>query len=422
MRTKASWNDLLQIEAEILELEERVAGGLADYRAIHPQLFSRHGWDLLPEERLFRMLLPFLRAQVKRAKTAMPELYASRLAGIEAEDLRSAEDWYLIPPLIKDDDLERGLSGFRSLVAQNPLILRPQDLTEPAAAFVSGGSLGKATPTFVTRADREREIQAWRRGHDYHGLTPGDTVLYTYNSSHKGGQWMQESLWAHGVNVIPRRPEEGPERVLENIRDYGVNALFTVQQPLDHAGRQAKAAGINLYSLVQASLEHPEFEGLLIPDDQDRKQVEFIFLGGFEIVPLALELAEQYLDCTPIATLLGSSEAIPQACSTHPGLTPNGVCHYNHLHLLQSPHYVELVRPSEKGWVPVAKGETGLLVYTSWARDGTIWIRYAPGDIATLLLEEGECPCGLYSPVISGVRRANVQENEALLLTGCAAG
>lgn len=422
MRTPDTWTDLLRVEPDFLELEKRVAGGLTDYRLIHPAIFSRHGWDLLPEERLFRMILPFLRLQVSRAKTAMPELYASRLAEIEAEEIRSAAHWRQIPPFVKDDDLERGLPGFRTLAAQNPGLLRPRDLAEPTAVFGSGGSLGKATPTFVTLRDREREIQAWRRGHDYHGLTPGDTVLYTYNPSHKGGQWMQESLWAHGVNVLPRRPDEGPERVLENIRDYGVNALFTVQQPAEGAGRQAKAAGINLYSLVQASLEYPEFEGLLVPDEHGKKQVEFIFLGGFEIVPLALELAEQYLDCTPIATLLGSSEAIPQACSTHPGLTPGGICHYNHLHLLQGPHYVELVKPSEKGWVPVTKGETGLLVYTSWARDGTLWIRYAPGDIAVCLLDEGECPCGLYPPVIAGVRRANVQESEALLLTGCAAG
>jgi phenylacetate-coenzyme A ligase PaaK-like adenylate-forming protein len=70
----------------------------------------------------------------------------------------------------------------------------------------------------------------------------------------------------------------------------------------------------------------------------------------------------------------------------------------------------------------VIKGETGLLIYTSWARDGTLWIRYAPGDAATLMLDEGECPCGIYSPVITGVSRANLQEQAELFITGCAAG
>jgi phenylacetate-coenzyme A ligase PaaK-like adenylate-forming protein len=63
-----------------------------------------------------------------------------------------------------------------------------------------------------------------------------------------------------------------------------------------------------------------------------------------------------------------------------------------------------------------------LLVYTSWARDGTIWLRYAPGDMATLLLGEGECPCGLHSPVISGVTRKQAAEQTDLLVAGCAAG
>jgi phenylacetate-coenzyme A ligase PaaK-like adenylate-forming protein len=71
--------------------------------------------------------------------------------------------------------------------------------------------------------------------------------------------------------------------------------------------------------------------------------------------------------------------------------------------------------------VPVQKGEQGLLVFTSWARDGTIWIRYAPGDVATLFLGEGECPCGLRSPVIDDVHRMNPAEQEDLFSAGCAA-
>jgi phenylacetate-coenzyme A ligase PaaK-like adenylate-forming protein len=289
-------------------------------------------------------------------------------------------------------------------------------------AFGSGGSLGSYTPTFVTQDDRAREIHAWRRGHDYHGLVPGDTALYTYNTTHKGGQWMQESLLAHGVEVCLRRPEEDPRRVLENMRHYRANVLFTVQQPYQALAQQAKAAGINLHSLLMVSLENPRYHGLLLPDREGKRQVEFVFLGGFEVVPYARQLMETYLPDTPCATLLGSSEAIPQAASTNPRLTPQGVCHYNNLHLLHAPHYIELLKPQGDAWVPVSKGEAGLLVYTSWARDGTIWLRYTPGDVATLLLDEGECPCGLRSPVISDVTRKRASEQEELLLAGCAAG
>lgn len=423
MHRPEAWGSLLEIEPEFLQLERRIrAGEIDDFNSVPPEAFAWHAWDLIEEARLFEMMLPFLRWQVERAARTMPEIYARNLQAVRPAELRSPADWHRIPPLVKDDDADLGLRGFRELAARNPGVLRPNDLQQAAAVFGSGGSLGRYTPNYLTRQDREREVQAWRRGHDYHGLTAGDRALYTYNTTHKGGQWMQESLWQHGVEVFLRRPEEGPRRVLENLRDYEANVLFTVQQPYESLQSQAKAAGINLHSLVMVSLENPELRGILIPDENGRKQIEFVFLGGFEIVPYARELVDEYLDGTPIATLLGSSEAIPQACSTNPRLTPGAACHFNQLHLLQGPHYVEVLKPGGGSWIPVEKGEEGLLVYTSWARDGTIWIRYAPGDVATRVLDEGECPCGLRSPVIAGVRRKNISQREQLLLDGCAAG
>jgi phenylacetate-CoA ligase len=413
----------MRVESAFLVLEERIlSGALHDFRQIHPEAFSWRGWDLLPEERLFQMMLPFLRSQLERAARSMPSIYGKRLNDIHGDDIHSIKDWQHVPILMKDPDPVTGTEGFRQDVNEKPTLMKPTDVRGASIAFGSGGSLGRYTPTFVTTLDRAREAQAWRRGHAYHGLTPGDVALYTYNTTHKGGQWMQESLALHGVDVLLRRPEETSIDVLRNLRDYGANVLFTVQQPPEVLQDQAKAAGINLHTLVAASLENPEYKGILLPDEAGRKQVEFIFLGGFEIVPYALELIEDYLEGTPAATLLGSSEAIPQACSTNPSLTPTGVCHYNNLHLLNGPHYIEVVARDLNGWRPVEQGEEGYLVYTSWAREGTIWLRYAPGDLATLLSKEGQCPCGIYSKVIGGVRRANLTEQADLFESGCAAG
>lgn len=422
MRTANAWQDLLQLEPEFLELEKAVReGALADYRAIPPEAFAWHAWDLLPQERLFALIWPFILQQLERASRCMPRIYGVQLGEVAPQALRP-QDWHSLPLLFKDDHAPSGSPGFRAAAAADPRALLPADAVQGQAAFVSGGSLGRATPTFVSLADRQREVSAWRRGHDYHGLQAGDTALYTYNTTHKGGQWMQESLLAHGVNTLLRRPEENAAQVLENIRRYRVNALFTVQQPYEIMQSQSKAAGLNLHSLIAASLENPQFEGLLLPDNDGRRQIEFLFLGGFPIVPYARELLEEYLPGLPAATLLGSSEAIPQACSTNPALTGEGRCHLNNLHLLQGPHWIEILKQDGQHWAPVAKGERGLLVYTSWARDGTIWIRYAPGDAATLLLGEGECPCGLHSPVISDVARLNPDDIEELLQYGCAAG
>jgi hypothetical protein len=424
MRSPADWSELLRTEKAFLFLEKKILDGtIQDYRQIHPDAFTWYGWDQLSQGRLFQMILPFLRGQVQRARRALPGLYTDRLRKIQPESIHSPEDWHRIPLLVKDDQPAYGLQGFRKVANRDPIILRPADLAHDATmAFSSGGSLGQATPTYLTLADRQREIQAWRRGHAYHGLISGDSVLFTYNPTHKGGQWMQESLWSHGVNVYLRRPEEGPLQVLENLRAFKVNVLFTVQQPYEAMSRQEKAAGINLHSLIQASLENQDFQGVLIPDAQGQQRVDFIFLGGFAIVPYALEILQTYLPDTPVATLLGSSEAIPQACSTNPHLTPTGLCHHNNLHLLQGPHFIEVLKAEGDAWVPVQKGEQGLLVYTSWARDGTIYIRYAPGDVATWLLNEGECPCGIFSPVITDVHRLDPDGSSGLLLHGCAAG
>lgn len=415
MQIPSNWNTLLKIKHNFLETPPE------DYRTLPPQIFSHHNWDLQPEADWFPKIFPLLRNQAARAARVMPQIYP-HLRGLNTNDLRTRADWNSIPPLVKDDLPEYGLKGFRATVNENPLRMRPDDCPAATMAFGSGGSMGLATPTFVTLADRAREIYGWQRGHTYHGLTAGDTVLYTYNTTHKGGQWMQESLWTLGVNVHLRRPKETPEQVLDAIRAYGVNVLFTVQQPYELMNEHAKAAGINLHSLVMASLQNPQYRGLLLPDAHGRQQIEFIFLGGFPLVPYALQLGREYLANVPIATLLGSSEAIPQACSTNPRLTPGTICHHNNLHLLQAPHYIEILKPVNGKWVPVNKGETGLLVYTSFARDGTIWVRYAPGDAATLLLNEGECSCGLYSPVITDVHRIDPNEQNRLLQFGCAAG
>src|SRR5512139_3706496 len=100
MRTLANWSDLLHIERAFLVLEKKILDGIIqDYRQIHPEAFTWHGWDQISQSRLFSMILPFLRQQVRRACREMPGLYAGRLEGNHAESLRSPEDWQRIPLL-----------------------------------------------------------------------------------------------------------------------------------------------------------------------------------------------------------------------------------------------------------------------------------------------------------------------------------
>lgn len=122
----------------------------------------------------------------------------------------------------------------------------------------------------------------------------------------------------------------------------------------------------------------------------------------------------------PISNLLGSSEAIPQGGSIgFPGNNTK-VCQYNNLHLFNGPHYVDVVKEEDNTIVPVKKGEKGLLVYTTIAREGTIYLKYAPGDEATLVKDESVCECGLRSKVISNVNR--IDDPNDIISTGCCIG
>jgi len=58
------WRDMLRIEPEFLAIEKEIlSGSIRDYRQIPPQAFAYRGWDALPGNRLFDLLLPFLRCR-----------------------------------------------------------------------------------------------------------------------------------------------------------------------------------------------------------------------------------------------------------------------------------------------------------------------------------------------------------------------
>ena len=151
--------------------------------------------------------------------------------------------------------------------------------------------------------------------------------------------------------------------------------------------------------------------------DTIEKKIDIIFLGGYRLVEEAVAWAESINK--PLVTLLGSSEAIPQATNT--GIGPeNRLCKYNNLHVLNGPHYIEILKEESGILVPVKRGETGILAYTTIAREGTIYIRYFPGDEAKLLAKEGECSCGIKSEVITNVNR--IDHPEDVVSTGCCIG
>ena len=394
--------DIHAVEEEFkIFIENSRSGKYHSYKDIPVNIWGMHAWEQISEKQQQELLLPLIQKQIERAKQFMP-VYKEGYKNINIK-LNSINDFWNLPILIKDSTTH-GV-GFREKVKVNPYIMAPTDIKEPFFVFNSGGTKGVATPTFITKFDREIESTAFARGYRYEGMKPGDIALTTYNPTHKGGEEIKEAFIINKMTYIPRRTTDDAKQVIETIKRYNVNVLLTVQPSINKGDKENKGGGVDFMSLIEAG------------QDVIEKQIRTIFLGGYNLIDEAIAWAEAY--DKDLVTLLGSSEAIPQATNTAGGLKTR-LCKHNNLHILNGPHYVEILKEESGIMVPVKKGEIGILVYTTVARDGTIYLRYFPGDQATLLAKYDECPCGIKSPIITNIKR--VDHPEDVLSTGCCIG
>lgn len=365
-------------------------------------IWGMRGWEQLPKKKLEEILLPFMKYNLERAKKYMP-LYEQSYKNLDIKKIETIEDFWRVPALVKDSGVQ-GL-GFREKVRKNPYIMLPKDVTSPTFIFKSGGTKGVATPTFITHKDREIESTAFARGYRYEGMSAGDIAISTYNLSHKGGEESKEAFIKNGIKFISRRNTESASDIIDTINQYNVDILLTAQGPINKGDVQSKGGGVDFLSLISAGQNTIE------------ERIKIILLGGYRLIDEIIEWSKAYNK--PIVTLLGSSEAIPQATNT--GFGPKSrLCQFNNLHLLHGPHYMEVLKEESGVLVPVKKGETGLLAYTTIAREGTIYVRYFPGDKANLLAKEGECNCGIKSAIITNVER--IDHPEDVVSTGCCIG
>ena len=360
------------------------------------------GWELIGKKKFEELMLPFLNWQINRARTQMPDIYSSPYAEKKIGKIDEISDFWEIPGLIKDS--KKGSLGIRHKVKINPKVMLPRDVQSPCFVYKSGGTRGVPTPTFITRKDREIESWGFARGFEYEGMERGDIALTTYNPTHKGGEEIKEGFEKAGITAILKRTTDSAKDTIETMKTYGVNILLTVQGPVHEHEAQQKSTGANLLNLIEEGQETLE-------------KLKVLFLGGYRLIPEATAWSDAHN--IPLVTLLGSSEAIPQATNTNFG-PRNRTCVGNNLHTLNGPHYIEILKEEGGLLVPAKKNEDGILAYTTIAREGTIYIRYLPGDSAKIIKNEGECECGLKSSVITDVGRIDIPED--VLQTGCCIG
>ena len=378
------------------------AGVYASALDVEPHLWNATFWDTLPQKTRDEVFLAFVRAAVERGLKTMPDIYKKDYAskGLSARAIETWDDFYELPGLIKDSSIS-GV-GFRPKVLQNPLVMKPLDVTN-AAVYKSGGTRGVATPTFITVRDREIESFGLKRCFEYMGINSSSRMLSTYNPTHKGGELIKESMMKIGGLFVPRRTTDNAEQTIETIKHYGVNVLAAVQGPIVEGDNTKKGGGVDFLSLVEAG------------QDVLADTIDVLFITGYVLIPEVIEWARTFNKI--LATTLGSSEAIPQATSTS---FANGLCSHNNMHVLYGPHYVEVVKEESGILVPAKKNEEGILCYTTLAREGTLYLRYLPGDSARLVAHAGECGCGLRSEIITDIGRLDITED--VITAGCCIG
>lgn len=396
-----------KIDEKFKQFKEDIADGkYSDPLSVPLDIWKSPAWELLDKKTTEEIFLHFLRHQVDRAKKSMPSIYqkAYEAKKITGKSLNVIDDFYNIPALAKDASVF-GLS-MRDKVKANPYVMLPSDVKSGYFVFKSGGTKGVPTPTFITKLDREIESNAWTRGTKYEGMKAGDNALMTYNPTHKGGEEMKENIEKSGMACIIKRTNEDASDIIKIIKDYKINVLYTVQGPVVENDLQQKGPGVDLLKLIE------------VGQDVLEEQIKILFLGGYKLIPEAIEWSKSAN--IPLVTLLGSSEAIPQATNTAFTNIKQRTCVENNLHVLNGPHLMEVVKEESGVLVPTKKGELGILTYSTIAREGTIYIRYMPGDSARWIKDYGECACGLKSRVITDVERIDIPED--VISTGCCIG
>lgn len=368
---------------------------------IPSEIWSDTSWDHIDNKLREELFLPLINFNIFRAKKFMPQIYQKAYDDKKINKIDTLAEFVNLPILVKDSAVH-GV-GFRQKVAKNPFVMRPTGCRE-TFIYKSGGTRGVATPTFITALDREIESEGLARCFKHMGFNENSTALSMYNATHKGGELIKEACNKLGVTYLPKRTTDTAQDIINTIEEYDVNVLMSVQGPINDDDVTKKGGGLDFVSLVECGQDILE------------KKIENIFITGFVLIPEVVSWAEQFNK--KLTTTLGSSEAIPQATSTAYGT--NTLCKNNYQHLMLGPHFIEVVKYESGAMVPVKKGEEGILVYTTIAREGTVYLRYSPGDSAKVVKDDNECSCGITSKIITDIGRIDVPEET--IQTGCCIG
>jgi phenylacetate-CoA ligase len=298
-------------------------------------------------------------------------------AGVTADEIQSCKELPRIPITTKAD--------LRASIRTAPPLgdFRASTARDWVRVITSSGATGEPMITGLTARDLAAEQIAYDRRFWRAGIRPGDIVVNSHPGYLSGGSEFLSSLLerfpALAVSLgPPDSDEDGVWRQLEFLRSTFTPTCFLIGAP-----------AFIRYSRIS------EARGHMFPRDFGAGRLAF-----FEPVfqwPEARLWFEDALSAS-ISMSVGLSEVLgsyAQSCPLGWGL-----------HICADLVYVECVDAATH--VPVMPGKRGLLVLTSFSRDGII-LRYSTDDIGIILPDEPSCGCGDTHPRILNLGRVSDQ-------------
>jgi phenylacetate-CoA ligase len=283
-------------------------------------------------------------------------------AGFDPASFTTLDDLRRVPLMTKADVL----AAQRASGAHSAGIER----LGPTPGRIVTMSSGTSGTTFLRWPKEWREVQGASslRAHWWAGLRPGTAFLLVAPGWHVYAavqSYIVERLGLPGVVVSGTYLPRFSDRIVEAVRRFRPRFL------------------ILFLPMVFSLLAEARRQGLAPADVFGG--VEHLVVTGAPITPGMRDHVRAATGVGRVVELAGSSENLLAAeCGAAPGL-----------HVVPDTCHVEVLGPA---------GGRGRVVHTTMVPWGSMYLRYDGGDIGTL--DAGPCPCGLPSPRLKILGRA----------------
>ncbi len=270
-------------------------------------------------------------------------------AGLKPEQIKSFEDYNMIPFTNKDDLREAYPYGMAAVPLEN--ILR---------IHASSGTTGKPIVAGYTRQDLEEWSEAVARICEMAGVTAKDIAQISFGYGlFTGGFGLHYGLEKLGATVVPFS-SGNTERQLSLMQDFQTNVLVSTPSFALYMAEAARDLGYD-------------------PHEFNLK------IGLFGGEPCSEAMRED------IEKQWGLKATVNYGLTEVVGPGISGECAETAgMHILEDIYYPEIIDPNSGKLLP--DGETGELVLTPLFKEGFPVLRYRTGDITRLIPEP--CSCG----------------------------